>query len=352
MNIVLSLLLAVAAGWSQDGSVDSQNLPGMDQPAKRPAPKDEPKGDPKAEEKKDDKKEEPAAKTVNPADGGLPTEVIIKGSDSGSKFDAKKPPLNIETNAFDSIQASLVPDESLLLAESPFTVSWSRTHPEFLSAERVIQPYRTTFSDRGGIVFNMVDQLSAVLQRPIDPKEARSWQWSLTIADEEGRVFQQYEGSKDPPQELVWNGQNDQGEWIKAGRSYSAVYTFTDASGSPRTKVGKPIQFTGIVHQESDGLHISMDSALLFGSTKNGREIEKAGMNLMRSAADLIKRRFTGVPIKVQATASTKELAEAQAQKVQEYLVKELMILAQNTSLDSSHAPFSEQRIDVVLLNR
>lgn len=341
----------------------SESLPGMEgaappQPSQSsssafPAPRpdaSESRNRPAGSESKTSAGPQPSG---TPAEGSnFPSEVEIKGHDAGQKVGVQKPPLNIEMDPFESIRDSLSPDQSLLLAESPYTVSWRHTYPEFLRSPRVIQPWRTIFSERPGIVFNIRDQLQEAVGRPLEPKEVKSFQWSLTIADEEGRVFQHYEGSKDPPEEMIWTGQNDQGEWIKAGRSYSAVYMFTDAGGSPRTKVGKPVQFTGITHQESDGLHISLDSSVLFGATKSATEIEKQGKGLLRAAADLVKRRFSGIPIRVQSFASTRELAEAQANKVADFLRSELMMTAQNVSAEPNHASFSEQRIEILLLNR
>ena len=288
-----------------------------------------------------------------PVQGGIPTEVVIKAEDSPNKMGMQKPPLRLDVDAFESIRPSLEPDQSLLLAVSPLTVSWRRTHPETLMNERVVQPWRTTFSSRPGIAFRVRDQLMDVLQRRMDPKEAKQYAWSLTIADEEGRVFHHYEGSNDPPEELLWSGQNDQGEWIRAGRSYSAVYTFTDPGGSPRTAVGKPLLFRGIVHQEDTGMHLSLDSAVMFGSNKSNAELTQPnGHDLLRSAADLVKRKFTGIPISVRVFAATKELGDAQAQSIYNYLIKELMLTPKNISVDAARAAYSDQRVELVLLNR
>ena len=285
--------------------------------------------------------------------GSMPTEVIIKGDDQGSKLGAQKPPLNIDVDPFESIRPSLAPDQALLLAVSPLTVSWRRTHPEFLSEPRVIQPWRTTFSQRPGIAFRVRDQLQDVLGRRMEAKETKNYAWSLTLADEEGRVFHHYEGSDDPPEELLWAGQNEQGEWIRAGRSYSAVYTFTDPGGSPRTAVGKPILFRGIVHQEDTGMHVSLDSSALFGTNKSNTELAApTGVDVLRAAADLIKRRFTGIPISVRVFAATKELGDAQGASIYSTLLKELMLTAKNVTVDSARASFSDQRVEIVLLNR
>ena len=295
-----------------------------------------------------------AAQVSTPtAAGGFPTEVEIKASGGVSKLNAVKPPLMIEVDPFETIRPSLEPDQSLLLAVSPLTVSWRRTHPDFLEYPRVIQPWRMTFSQRPGIAFRVREALSEVLHRRLEPKEAKSYGWSLTIADEEGRVFHHYEGSNDPPDELIWTGQNDQGEWIKAGRSYSAVYTFTDPAGSPHTSVGKPLLFKGILHQEDTGLHISLDSAVLFGPTKTGAELAApGGSDLLRSAADLIKRRFTGIPVAVRVFGSTKELADTQGAAVQAFLLHELMTMSKNVSVEGARAAFADQRVEIVLLNR
>jgi hypothetical protein len=294
----------------------------------------------------------PAAGQVSTA-AASGEEVDIKAEGGATKLEAVKPPLNIEVDPFETIRPSLEPDQSLLLSVSPLTVSWRRTHPEFLENQRVIEPWLMTFSQRPGIALRVRDELFAILGRKLDPKEAKSYGWNLTIADEEGRVFHHYEGSNDPPEELLWSGQNDQGEWIKAGRSYSAVYTFTDPSGSPHTSVGKPLLFKGIVHQEDTGLHISLDSAVLFGTTKAGTEFAvPVGVDLLRSAADLIKRRFTGIPIAVRVFANTKELADTQASLIQGTLIQQLMTMSKNVTVEGARAAFSDQRVEIVLLNR
>ncbi|MDE2492197.1 MAG: hypothetical protein KGM24_15220 [Elusimicrobia bacterium] len=294
--------------------------------------------------------QDPSASS-GPVSGGLPTEIVIKSN--GAKVTDKKPPLNINVDPFETIRPDLKPDESLLLAVSPLTVSWRRTHPEFLLDERVIQPWRTTFSAKPGILFRVRQQMSDALGELPPEKELRRWSWSLAIADEEGRVFHHYEGQGEPPKTLVWSGQNDQGEWIRAGRSYSPVYTFTSPDGSPRTRVGAPLDFKGIVHQEDTGLHISLDSSVLFGPARTGTSLQDpAGAGLLRGAADLIKRRYSGIPIAVRVYANTQELGQTQAQAVQDFLLAQLMLPVRQISTDAARAPFSDQRVEVVLLNR
>jgi hypothetical protein len=281
--------------------------------------------------------------------GQLPTEVEIR---HGQKRGPQKPPLRIEVDQFDSIRDSLKPDQQLLLAESPLTVVWRRTHPEFLRNERVIQPEKSTFDEKPGIIFSPLKRLHEVLSRRPEKRELRGFQWSLTIADEEGKVFQHYEGSSFPPEELVWSGQNDQGDWMQAGRAYSPVYMFTDPNGTPFTRVGDPLRFKGIVHQERDGLHLSLDSASLWGSGKTAQSLQGEGARIIRSAADLIKRRYAGIPIRVEVYGATKQLADLQADIIEGMLTKELMLLPQDISTDSLRVPYTDQRVEIILLNR
>src|SRR5665213_805827 len=92
-----------------------------------------------------------AASAAGAMPGSMPTEVVIKAE--GNKLTDTKPPLLITVDPFETIRPELKPDENLLLAVSPLTVSWRRTHPEFLMNDRVIEPWRTTFSQRAGISF-------------------------------------------------------------------------------------------------------------------------------------------------------------------------------------------------------
>ncbi len=291
--------------------------------------------------------------TAPAAGSGFPTEVVVKG-EGVNKLDVAKPALSIDVDPFESIRPSVEQtDQSLLLSGSPASVSWKRTHPDFLHNHRVVEPWRLTFSQRFGIPLRVRDQLGAILGRKLEPKESKPYAWNLTIADESGRVFQHYESSNDPPDEILWSGQNEQGDWIRAGRSYSAVYTFTDPSGARYTRVGRPLLFKGVLHQEETGLFITLDSGVLFGRAKNETELaQPAGLDLVRSAVDVVKRRFSGIPVAVRVFAESKNLAETQGAVIQNYLIKQLMTMTKNVSMEGARAEFSEQRVEIVLLNR
>lgn len=279
-------------------------------------------------------------------------EVVIKGS-GGKKLKNTKPPISVKVDPYSTIQESLQPDEDVFLADAPDHLGWRGAHPEFIDDPRVIEPWRVKFGERAGITFRPARRLVEIMGRPVDEKEMKHYRWNLSIADSEGRVFQRYSGSGEPPAELMWNGRNDKGEWISPGRAYSAVFQFTDALGSPHTGVGRPIQFTGVVHQEESGLFISLDSASLFGPTKDATEWKGGeAKELLRAAADLIKRQYHGIPLRVNVFSHTQELAGEQARSVAGYLESELMAFSDSVSNDGYRSPYSDQRVDILVLNR
>lgn len=289
---------------------------------------------------------------VSSSTNGSPTEVTVKGQESSSRITSQKPPINITVDPFESIRSSLKPDQSLLLAMSPLMASWQKTHPEFLMDSRVIQPWRNTFGEKPGVIFPVRKELRETLSKRISNRQAESYAWTLTIADDQGRVFRKYEGSKKPPEEIVWSGEGQGGQWVKAGESYSAIYTFNDPQGSPHTIVGKPIVLKATVHQNPDGLHLALSSAIIFGPRKSETKIQKPdGLNLLRASADFIKRFYPRSSLRVRLFSETSELGNVQAQQIENYLRKELMLPPQNISFEAAEAPFSDQRILIIVLN-
>lgn len=290
----------------------------------------------------------PAISSTN----GFPTEVTVKGHEKSSRITSVKPPLHIRVDPFASIRSSLKPDKSLLLAMSPLMDSWRRTHPEFLMDPRVIKPWSSALNEGSGIIFHVRRELKAALGRPVSNREASSYAWKITIANDQGRVFQKYGAPQDPPKESIWSGESATGRYVEAGKSYSPIYTFADSQGSPHTIVGKPIVFKGTIHQETDGRHIELNSTIIFGPRRTETQIQKPeGQALMRSAADLIKRFFPGYPLLIEVFAETSPLAHSQVEPIKKYLLKELMLPPQNLTTRAAEAPFSHQRVVIVILN-
>jgi len=284
--------------------------------------------------------------------GEAPEEVVIK-SEAAADIRTKKPPLRVKTDDFESIKKSFESDKNLFLFESGDFVSVSRNYPEKLTSGRVIKPWRTSFSDRAVIAFYPLRKFEEVFSRAYTEKTAKPLQWALTITDEEGKVFHKYTGSGLPPETISWSGENDQREWVRAGHSYAPLYLFTDESGAPKTVVGELVRFYAIVYQKGANLTISLDSALLFGPNKSARAIDKdKGESLLAATADLIKRRYYNMPLKVKVYAQTKALADHQAGLIKNSMKAYLMCAESLLSFEGLDDTFAEQRADIVVLNK
>ncbi|OGS58376.1 MAG: hypothetical protein A3J79_05870 [Elusimicrobia bacterium RIFOXYB2_FULL_62_6] len=281
----------------------------------------------------------------------VPEEVVIKG-ESGERMKTARPKLNIKADSLDSLRRSLGPDRELFLFESGDFLSLSRSNPDKLFSDKVIQPWRAGFSDKTVITFYPLKNYQEVFVDRTD-KESKAAQWTLSITDEDGRLFHKYSGAGLPPETINWTGENENREWMRAGRSYAPVYAFTDGSGASRTVTGELIKFTAIVYQKNDNLIISLDSVSLFGPDKSLKAIEKPqGESLLAATVDLIKRKYYGLPVKINVFAQTKDLALVQAGLLRDRLRSGLMAGENLVSIDGAEVPYAIQRADIVLANK
>jgi hypothetical protein len=282
----------------------------------------------------------------------VPEEVVIK-SESSDELRTKKPPLKVKADKFESIAQSLQADKKLFLFESADFVSFSRNHPEKLSSARVIKPWRTSFSDRTVITLYPRRKFEELFSRSYTDKNSKDLQWTLSITDEEGKIFHKYSGNGLPPETISWSGENDQREWVRAGHSYAPVYVFVDEYGSPKTIIGELVKFTAIVYQKGGNLTISLDSAALFGPNKSARAVDKtSGEPLLAATADLVKRRYYNMPLRVKVYAQTKDLADQQAEQVKNFLKAALMSPENLLAFEGLEDTYAQQRTDIILLNK
>ena len=281
-----------------------------------------------------------------------PEEIVIK-SGSEDKIRTAKPAFKTETDDFESIKKSLQPDKDMLLFEPGEFLSLSRNYPEQLLSPRVIQPWRAGFNDKAAIVFYPRRKFLETFSKSYGEKNSSDIGWTLSVTDEDGTVFHKYSGSGLPPETISWTGENDHREWVRAGRNYAPVYVFTDETGSIKTVVDDILKYTAIVFQKGRNLYINLDSVMVFGQTKSQKTIDKSqGEALLSATCDLIKRRYYNIPARVSVYAQTKDLADAQADQIKNYLKKELMAAENTVSAEGFEESFSQQRIEIVLKNR
>jgi hypothetical protein len=174
--------------------------------------------------------------------------------------------------------------------------------------------------------------------------------WKLVIIDHRHREIKEYSGSGKPPQTIVWDGRNDEGEIIvNVGNIYSYVFTCVDAVGRVQQFMGEPFSFKGLIHREDKGLVISLATEELFSMLDDKVNIRAEALSLLREAADEIRKNHSNVPIIVEAYGMDISLLEEQAKAVAKALADELIILEERIKISAYHAPRYEERIDIVI---
>ena len=279
-----------------------------------------------------------------------PEEVVIKG-ESDERMKTARPPLTLKADNLETLRSSLAASKDLFLFESGDFSGQARSYPDKLFSAEMVQPWRAGFNDKTVIAFYPLKKFEAAFGKENAEKAAKGAKWSLSITDEEGKLFHKYSGTGLPPENINWTGKNDRDEWLSAGRSYAPVYVFTDGKGLSKTVMDEVLKFTALVYQKAGSLIISLDSVSLFGPDKAARAIGKPqGADLLSATADLIKRRFYALPIKVSVYARTGDLAAAQAGLIRNFLKSELMMAGENMiSAEGLEDSFTRQRVDIVL---
>jgi hypothetical protein len=285
------------------------------------------------------------------AKAGQLEEVVIK-ADEADGLSSGKPPLDVPFDPYESLRPALAPDEALLLAESPALAGWGRTRPDRLRNERLLQPWNDLLSDVSEIEFSPRADLAGALGPASAPKGLKQWAWSLSVVDEEGKPIRRFEGAGQPPEKIVWDGVSDQGERIRAGHAYSAVYKVSQSTATSRTVMGQRIHFEGLVHPAGEGRLIGLDSSALFGSNRQNKELSPKGRSLLRAAADSVRRHGFGQPLLLRALAPDSAAADTQAAKAKAYLAAELGLPPEKIVTEASVAAPSEQRLDLLVGGR
>ncbi len=282
-----------------------------------------------------------------------PEEVLIKG-ENDDRLKTARPPLTVKADSFEILRPSLGADKALFLFESGDFSGQPRSYPDRLFSTEMVQPWRAGFNDKTVIAFYPLKKFEAAFGKDYAEKTGKESHWALSITDEEGKLFYKYSGTGLPPENINWTGENDRHEWLSAGRSYAPVYVFTDAKGLSKTIMDEVVKFTALVYQKPGTLIISLDSVSLFGPDKSSRTIGKPqGEDLLSATADLIKRRFYGLPIKVSAYARTADLAGIQSGLIQNFLKDELMMAGENIiSGEGLEDSFTRQRVDIALAGK
>ena len=286
-----------------------------------------------------------------PQGGAALPEVIIKGgAKTGVRSD--KPPLDIEINLEEAVLPTMDVEDEPLKRQPEVLKNPRAGFSDSLANPKTIVPGRVRLAKDPVKVFYPLREILAT--SPSLSQEIGTG-WEMVITDTDGRSFRKFLGRGLPPGSLPWNGRSDRGEIATVGKTYSIVINYKDTHGQARNFVGEPFSFDGIIHQESDGLMISIAVPSLFDPRKGyaeGETVGDTGMDLLKEAADWIKRYYFTYPVKVQCLAVEKGLGNSRAQSVAKILASLMLLPRPEIPVESNPADPNSERLDIVITNR
>ena len=263
-------------------------------------------------------------------------EVVIKG-EYKLKLDSERPKLRVKMNINEVIMPTIKTNEKFLNIKPNDLIDLRGSLPGVVSSERTIAAYLNNIFMEPVAKFNTEQG-----------KELQIDTWKIIISDSKGEVFHQFSGKKNMQRTITWSGRNKQGQMLLTGKWYSYFVGIKDIYGRDYTTVGEPFKYPAIMHQEKDGLVITISDELMFSKNKEATGITNEAKLLLMEAADTIKKYHT-LPIAIHAYSNSEKVASKRAENVNEYLCDLLLFPKDRMATAGSSAYIDQQRLDIVI---
>ncbi len=134
--------------------------------------------------------------------------------------------------------------------------------------------------------------------------------WGLEVADSRGKTVARFQGTGKPPKEITWDGTTIDGGAARSDLTYSYVLNATDKAGNKRSFVGDSFQIPPHMAQNKDGMSMSFSVPVESATDRVPDEV------VLEAATRLNQNVATNVPVKVEVTAPTFNLAKSIADEV------------------------------------
>ena len=277
------------------------------------------------------------AQLYGEAVSGRLEDVVVKGSDT-VKIESDKAPIKIEWDDMKAINPTLDTDKAILERLTSNVNKMKMTNPDILSTDATVSPW-----------------LSYISREPIeefqlnyDKLKVKSWEFIIT--DSRGYKFKKFNGKKYIPGIMQFSGRNEEGNFMRVGNVYSYVLTYIDESGAKQTVIGQPFSIDGALHQEKEGLIVSIASKSIFDQS-NILTLTKTGKLILTESSDILKEYFD-VPVVVKVYSESESVAEDQAKEIVKYLAKILIIPPEKIAVRGFGDIPENYHIDIVISNK
>jgi len=254
------------------------------------------------------------------------------------KVKSEKPFLELNMDINEPV-LSTIETENKFLEKSPDFSELKNTLPKMLSTRLVAAPYLDLFVKEPVAIFNL--------------KETgfKTSKWDLIITDYNGKVFKKFAGKGPGPEKIEWSGRNSANTVMKVGNPYSYMLNLLNSEGNPRTVIGAPFTVNQLVHQEADGLYLSVTRKKIFDPEKEKTKILEEGAPTLLEILNYLKDMST-LPVRVEVYGEDALTAGLQAKELAKHFTDTLVLTENSIKYNGNEAGLEDFRIDVIIKNR
>ncbi len=271
------------------------------------------------------------------AASGRLEDVVVKGSDS-KKLESDKAPTKITVDHMKIINPSLETDKTFLEKITPGIEKMKMTNPDVLYTEATLSPW-----------------LSSIAKEPIadfklNLEKTKSKGWEFVVTDSRGYKFRMFKGKGAIPESIKFSGRTEDGTFMRVGNVYGYILSYIDDTGNKKTVIGEPFSVDAAIHQEKEGLVISLASKAIFDA-EDASAFSKTGKQLLNESADILKEYFN-VPTVINVYSESETSAQDQGQEVADYFSKTLVIPNNKIPVRGLRDIPENFHIDIVISNK
>lgn len=168
-------------------------------------------------------------------------------------------------------------------ADSPLTVN-----AQFLDNQSPQADF--TLSSRVFAPENVDGPQTLTVQLTAQPGASPLATWRLQVLDPRGKPFRLFQGSGQPPQQVVWDGKSDTGEYVESGEEYQILFEVVDAGGRQAKKQDQ-ITADILVDKLADGRYKIVISSIQFAGYSS--DVFKVAPSLLSKNLFVLQRLAT-----------------------------------------------------------
>ncbi len=159
---------------------------------------------------------------------------------------------------------------------------------------------------------------------PENPEGHKVQSWTLAVTNYRGSVFRHFQGKKEIPEKLPWDGRDDRGMMLQVGYPYSYVFSIMDKGTNTYNYAGKSFRLPALDYMEGTERRLDFSGDKVF--FRDGPKLQESGRGWLTMATDQIRKDHPHSPLRVLVLAETQKLAEARAKVVSDFLIESMIL--------------------------